>query len=388
MKRFFIFLLLTLFVVGCETVEKNIPVTGLTLEPSELLMKVEERDTLEAVISPENATDSNLVWSVDPEGVVSVDIRGVVTALHEGEAKVKCETEDGGFSAECHITVNNVPSYPGKTVKITAGTFMMGSPEYEVGRQADETRHEVTLTKDYYMSECEITNAQYCDFLNAIGIKDEERHGYAVGTIEYFDLEKNETVTETQVFIYDCANISFGGGDEWGVTFNGTAWEPMPGYENHPAVFVTWFGAMAYAQYVGGDLPTAAQWEYAARAGNSTAYFWGDDASLSDQYVWYKDNSDKHTHPVGEKMPNAWGLYDMLGNVWEWCRDFYGPYPTEPVTDPVNTEYSAQYGKEYELRGSSWNESATITRCALRYGHQDWRYFCVAGFRVIFEIDE
>ena len=76
MKRFFIFLLLTLFVVGCETVEKNIPVTGLTLEPSELLMKVEERDTLEAVISPENATDSNLVWSVDPEGVVSVDIRG------------------------------------------------------------------------------------------------------------------------------------------------------------------------------------------------------------------------------------------------------------------------------------------------------------------------
>jgi len=388
MKRGFYVFLLTLFVAGCETVEKEIPITGLTLEPSELSMKEGEVDSLKATITPEDATNRNLVWSCEPSGIVSVNANGEVTALQEGVAAVKCTTEDGDFSDECIVTVCNVPSFPGKTVKVTAGTFQMGSPEYEQGRMADETRHEVTLTKDFYMSAYEITNAQYCEFLNAVGVKDETGLGYGSGVVEYLDLLTGEYVSETQIFIYDCTS-EFCGEDEWGVIFNETSssWEPMPGYENYPVVFVTWFGAMAYADYVQGMLPTAAQWEYAARAGNSTAYFWGDDPALIDQYAWYEGNSENHTHPVGEKQPNAWGLYDMLGNVWEWCRDLYGPYPTGSVVDPVNN-VPGEYGKEYELRGSSYYESAAISRCALRYGHQDWRFFCVAGFRVIFEIDE
>lgn len=387
MKRILYVFALVALLAGCEKPEQIVNVTGLRIEPDELSMKERQVDSLAVVIEPEGATNRNVIWSSENPDVASVNANGVVTALKEGTAVIVCETEDGGLTAECVVTICNVPSFPGKTVRITAGTFKMGSPEYEAGRLEDEVLHEVTLTKDFYMSQCEITNAQYCEFLNAVGVKDESGKGFGIGHIDYYDLETDQEVSTDQIFIYDCTVVAFGGGDEWGVFFNGDEWEPMAGYEDHPVVFVTWFGAMAYAQWVGGALPTAAQWEYAARAGSSTAYFWGDDPAGIDEYAWYIGNSDDHTHPVGQKSPNPWGLYDMIGNVWEWCRDLYGPYPTEAVTDPVN-DVIGPYGKEYELRGSSFHESAAVSRCALRYGHADWRYFVVAGFRVIFEIDE
>jgi formylglycine-generating enzyme required for sulfatase activity len=113
------------------------------------------------------------------------------------------------------------------------------------------------------------------------------------------------------------------------------------------------------AQY---RLPTEAEWEYAARAGTTTAYCFGDDASQLRAYAWYGDNSDKRTHPVGQLQPNAWGLYDMHGNVWEWVQDWYGAYTAEPAVDPQGPSS----GSVRVIRGGGWFDYARNCRSAFR----------------------
>ncbi|MEC8555072.1 MAG: formylglycine-generating enzyme family protein [Planctomycetota bacterium] len=125
-------------------------------------------------------------------------------------------------------------------------------------------------------------------------------------------------------------------------------------------------------------LPTEAEWEYACRAGTTTDYSFGDDAVSLDKYAWYGKNSGRETHPVGQKQPNAWGLYDMHGNVFEWCADGYGDYPSDAVTDPTG----AKSGSSRVLRGGSWGRAAEVCRSAYRYRlHPSYR-FNFYGFRV------
>ncbi|MBM3259977.1 MAG: SUMF1/EgtB/PvdO family nonheme iron enzyme, partial [Candidatus Sericytochromatia bacterium] len=133
-----------------------------------------------------------------------------------------------------------------------------------------------------------------------------------------------------------------------------------PGTGNYSCRYVTLTAYTPYAT-TGWRLPTEAEWEYAYRAGSSTAWYFGSDSNLLGTYAWFDGNSYSMTHPVAQKKPNAWGLYDMAGNVYEWCWDWYGDYPGT-VTDPVGpTEGSFRV-----RRGGSWAADASGTRAAHR----------------------
>jgi formylglycine-generating enzyme required for sulfatase activity len=113
-------------------------------------------------------------------------------------------------------------------------------------------------------------------------------------------------------------------------------------------------------------LPTEAEWEYACRAGGTSSFCFGDEVAKLGAYAWYDENSEFKTHPVGQLKPNAWGLYDMHGNVYECCQNWYGKYPAGSVTDPQGPGS----GEYRVLRGASWNFVARFTRSADR-GHYD-----------------
>jgi formylglycine-generating enzyme required for sulfatase activity len=162
----------------------------------------------------------------------------------------------------------------------------------------------------------------------------------------------------------------------------GQSWDSSWRQDNLPMVFVFWDDARSYCTWAGGRLPTEAEWEYAARAGTQTKYYFGNDAALLGDYAWYRGNSGFVAHTVGQKKPNAWGLYDMLGNVWEFCQDREGSYPSQPVTDPQGAPSS---GSSRILRGGSWYGLARYSRVSYRYlvpGFRDNGF----GFRCVREV--
>ena len=125
-------------------------------------------------------------------------------------------------------------------------------------------------------------------------------------------------------------------------------------------------------------LPTEAEWEYACRAGTTTVFSFGDEVDKLDEYGWHVDNTEDQSHPVGKKKPNAWGLYDMHGNVWEWCQDWYSEYPSNSVVDPKGPDK----GEYRILRGGSWESVARSLRSANRDGGKPNDRYSDIGFRV------
>ena len=157
----------------------------------------------------------------------------------------------------------------------------------------------------------------------------------------------------------------------------------------NPVDSVRWDDAMEFCQKLSAlakeraagrvyRLPTEAEWEYACRAGTTTQYSFGHDAGSLDKYGWYGGNSNGKAHPVGEKLANPWGLYDMHGNVREWCADLYGGYPGGSVTDPTG----AESGSRRVLRGGSWYNPAEYCRSAVRSGFDPSIRLIYHGFRV------
>jgi formylglycine-generating enzyme required for sulfatase activity len=133
-------------------------------------------------------------------------------------------------------------------------------------------------------------------------------------------------------------------------------------------------------------LPTEAEWEFSCRAGTDTLFSFGEDSESLDQHAWYYNNSDQKTHAVGQKAPNAWGLHDMHGNVFEWCQDWYDDdyYQQNPVTDPPGPPQ----GTSHVLRGGSWLSVSYLCRTAYRFSNwPDYRYYDI-GFRVVAEIKQ
>ncbi|MBN8247205.1 MAG: formylglycine-generating enzyme family protein [Verrucomicrobia bacterium] len=126
-------------------------------------------------------------------------------------------------------------------------------------------------------------------------------------------------------------------------------------------------------------LPTEAEWEYACRAGSTNRYHFGDEAAAADAYAWTSENSSSATHPVGQKAPNAWGLHDTHGNVWEWCHDWFEPYPARPLTDPVGPATS-----KYKLfKGGGWNQDADYARASSRFMMSASNGIHFVGFRMV-----
>ena len=204
-----------------------------------------------------------------------------------------------------------------------SGTFVMGSPEDEEDRREDETQHVVTLTHGFWLGKYEVTQAQW------EAVMGDNPSGWSGADLPV----ESVTWDEIQAFI-DTLNAS-----------------------NPDMQF---------------RLPTEAEWEYACRAGTTTRFYWGEDPNASDidNYAWYTGNSEgsaRKTHPVGEKSPNDWGLYDMSGNVWEQCIDFEGDYPSEPVTDPVGPSEDPLGGESFRvIRGGSLFYSPEWCRSARR----------------------
>ncbi|GHU58757.1 hypothetical protein FACS189411_14690 [Bacteroidia bacterium] len=251
-------------------------------------------------------------------------------------------------------------------VRIPAGTFIMGSPDTEPNRSTNETQHPVTLTRDFYMSRYQVTNAQYAAFLNANHIGSNGL--WASGSYP------------SQMLIQASS-----GSSDWGLHWDSgnSKWVPASGYDNHPVVYVTWYGADEYARWAGGSLSTEAQWEYACRAGTTTpwATATGVESELTD-YAWYSANLGSSTHAVGGKKPNGYGLYDMHGNVSEWCSDWYkiDYYGSGPVTDPTGLAS----GSVRVFRGGHWYGSAPRCRSAFRNYDDPGNALSYLGFRIVF----
>ena len=259
-------------------------------------------------------------------------------------------SQPSSSSTGASITLQDV-----KLLFIRGGTFMMGSPESEPERFGNETQHRVTLS-DFHLSEKEITNGQYCRFLNAEGVS-----GNGQLNVSGFG---NQTLIEAH---------------EWGVQYTGGEWRPAPEKAGFPVVMVTWYGAKAYCDWAGGRLPTEAEWEYACRAGTATPFSTGNNLTASqanyDGNYPYGDNAKEtylgYAQPVGSYAPNAWGLYDMHGNVSEWCSDWYGDYGTGAATNPRGPSDGF-----YRVgRGGNWNGNATFSRVSARLnGKPDVRH--------------
>jgi formylglycine-generating enzyme required for sulfatase activity len=260
------------------------------------------------------------------------------------------------------------------TSAIPAGTFIMGSPATEVGRSNNETQHAVTLSA-FHISKYLITNAQYAAFLNAKNID----IIYAAGAYP------------TEALIYPSSPSSPSGNFcDWGLHYNDTLWVPVAGYENNPVIYVTWYGAAEFATYVGGTLPTEAQWEYACRAGTTTPFNTGTClTNLQANYDWRYPydtctntvtTSPGTTQPVGSYPANAYGLYDTHGNVGEWCADWFGTYPTTAQTNPTG----ASAGSCRVLRGGNFGTNAQNCRSSRRGFTLPSGSNGGFGFRVVF----
>jgi len=273
---------------------------------------------------------------------------------------------------------------------VTPGKFMMGSPKEDESRDIDETLHEVEITKPYYIAQCEVSRRQFEHFIK---------------------VAKYKTAVEKNKRLAGLVLVKSHGGKSKLARSIGKSWRD-PGFGqggDHPVVCVTWEDANAFCQWMseraGGmkiSLPTEAQWEYACRRGARTAFSFGDDPTKLCQYGNYADgtsgfavgdvrNSDGQstTAPVGsyKRVSSPPLVYDMHGNVAEWCRDFYGIYPRgsdrtgKALVDPIGPPR----GSARVVRGGSWASSPAKCRSASRDrgGRGGIKYSALIGFRVI-----
>ncbi len=218
-------------------------------------------------------------------------------------------------------------------VLIPAGSFVMGSPAGEARTESEsvmEKQHKVTITKPFYMGKFELTQAQY-----------QKVAGDNPSTVKGDDL---------------------------------------------PVHNVAWQNAQDFCDKLGKQigrevqLPTEAQWEYACRAGTITAYYNGNEIADLDKIAWFGANSDRQPHAGGQKLPNAWGLFDMLGNIREFVRDLFGTSPLEDAVDPTGPKEGD--GKNHVVRGGAYTANAALALNCRAAVHRPTESLAMTGFRI------
>jgi formylglycine-generating enzyme required for sulfatase activity len=241
----------------------------------------------------------------------------------EAESSWAVATGSDAFGSWADIEVAEVRT---RLRYIPPGGFSMGSGAAEDGRWADEGRHAVTLSRGYYLGEVPCTQALWSAVMDA----NPSRFAGAQRPVEELSWQ-------------DCASFC--------ASING------------------------HIRGLGARLPTEAEWEYACRAGSQASHH---GSGSLDEIAWWHANSEGQTRPVRQKAPNAWGLHDMLGNVWEWCADWYGPYSAKPAQDPLGPST----GSRRVARGGAWCNREQDLRAALRnYWHDSGQIGCM-GFRL------
>lgn len=282
------------------TIEVTIPVTGVTLNKTSLTLDKGQTETLVATVKPTNATNKELVWTSSDPNVATVSDAGLITAKANGNATITVASKENmNYKATCAVmvaapvltfTVSGV-SFTMKQVK--AGTFQMGST---TGDSNEKPVHTVTITNDYYMGETEVTQALW------------------------------KAVTG------------------YSPTSSGDRWSSSYGLgDNYPAYYISYEDVQSFIAKLNNltgrtfRMPTEAEWEFAARGGNKSKGYTFSGSNTIDDVAWYSGNSGSKTHPVKGKIANELGLYDMSGNVWEWCSDWYSSsyYTSAAVTDPA-----------------------------------------------------
>ena len=258
----------------------------------------------------------------------------------------------------CEIINNQVVEKAGSEVPeglvfVEGGTFSMGFNDDYQGMSIYSV---IVTVSDFYIGKYEVTVAEFKKFIDASNYKtDAEKNGYS--------------------YIYD---------GSW-VKKNGVTWkDDVKGKArsrsdySHPVIHVSWNDATSYCEWAGGRLPTQAEWEFAARGGNKSDGYKYSGSNDIGQVAWYSNNSVSKTHSAGEKKENELGIYDMSGNVWEWCNDWYAVISLESQTNPSGPSS----GSDRVLRGGCWYGIALRCRVAFRISSSPAGYSNLIGFRM------
>jgi len=351
-----------------------VSVTDVTLNRTSLSLAVGSSETLTVIFTPSNATNKSVTWTSNNTAIATVTNGGVVRAVATGSTTIIVKTADGNKTATCTVTVTGGSGSGGgsvniEMVSIPAGTFTMGSPDTE--SIIERPQHSVTLSS-FKMSKYLVTQEQYQAVMGSNPSNFKTAVSGESGTPGKLPVEK---VSWYDALVF-CNKLSIAEGlnPVYGISgkTNPSEWGNVPTKNDS-----TWNAVVMDRSKNGYRLPTEAEWEYACRAGTSTAYNTGD--TISDNTGWYSDNCGNKTHQVGLKPANAWGLYDMHGNVREWCWDWYVSYSSDAQTNPMG----ASSGTERITRGGGWFSAANTLRSAFRGNGDPYYRYSFIGFRLI-----
>jgi formylglycine-generating enzyme required for sulfatase activity len=322
-------------------------------------LKKDQTDTLKKWIE-EGAdwptTEVLIARKLEVAGATAADDMANVIEIHKTILSKLTEKSPADMKPFSEKIIGSEVSFD--MVPIPAGTFVMGSPDAEKGHKPDEAPQHKVEIEPFWMGKCEITWNEYELFQFAEEEKKRRNQRHSPAELHS---QADAVARPTTPYV----EMSFG-----------------MGKDGFPAISMTQHAANTYCKWLSANtghfyrLPTEAEWEYACRAGTTTAYSWGDDIAQAKDYAWFLDNSEGKYQKVGKKKPNPWGLYDMHGNVAEWTLDQYEPEAYKQFVNATAQEPWIRATKPYPhvVRGGSWDdEPEKLRSAARRYSDKSWK---------------